>query len=99
MKMKTIEDEDEKTTKFLITGTPGIGKSLFNLYFIKRYLDENNYSAPFGFQRYRGKADIITSNGAIYKGVAHKFYSFRKTFLSFVMVSRSLNLTDPMFLA
>ena len=74
MKMITNEDLKQRKRKFLITGTPGIGKSLFTLYFIKRYLDENNYSAPFGFQRDRGKADIITSSGDIYKEVPSAIY-------------------------
>ena len=76
MKMNKIEDE--KITKFLITGTPGIGKSLFTLYFIKRYLDENNYSAPFGFQRKREKADIVTSKGDLYRGVPEEIYASEK---------------------
>ena len=76
--MITNEDLKQRKRKFLITGTPGIGKSLFTLYFIKRYLDENNYSAPFGFQRDRGKADIITSDGNLFVDVAHKFYRFEK---------------------
>jgi len=78
MKMITNEDLKQRKRKFLITGTPGIGKSLFTLYFIKRYLDENNYSAPFGFQRDRGKADIITSDGNLYVDVADKFYRFEE---------------------
>jgi len=78
MKMNTVEDVKQRRRKFLITGTPGIGKSLFALYFIKRYLDENNYSAPFGFQREKGIANIITSNGNLYVDVPNKFYKFEK---------------------
>ena len=78
MKMNKEEDLDKKRCKFLVTGTPGIGKSLFALYFIKRYLDENNGSAPFGFQRKRDKADIITSEGNLYEGVPSGKYRFEK---------------------
>ena len=37
MMMNNIENVKKRKRKFLITGTPGIGKSLFTLYFIKRY--------------------------------------------------------------
>jgi hypothetical protein len=74
MEMNKAEDIQKRRRRFLVTGTPGIGKSLFALYFIKRYLDENNYSAPFGFQRDRGVADIITSNGDLYKNVPSATY-------------------------
>ena len=78
MKMNKEEDLDKKRRSFLITGTPGIGKSLFALYFIKRYLDENNGSAPFGFQRERRIADINTSEGNLYVGVPSGKYRFEK---------------------
>jgi hypothetical protein len=74
MKMNKAEDITKRRRRFLVTGTPGIGKSLFALYFIKRYLDEYNCSAPFGFQRDRGVADIITSNGDLYKNVPSAIY-------------------------
>ena len=78
MKMNNIEDIDERRCRFLVTGTPGIGKSLFALYFIKRYLDENNCSAPFGFQRDKGIANIVTSNGDLYEGVPSAKYKFEE---------------------
>ena len=78
MEMNNIEDIDERRCRFLVTGTPGIGKSLFALYFIKRYLDENNCSAPFGFQRLSEKADIVTSNGNLYKNVPSAMYENEK---------------------
>ena len=78
MKMNKAEDITKRRRRFLVTGTPGIGKSLFALYFIKRYLDEYNCSAPFGFQRDRGKANIITSSGAIYRGVPKEIYESEK---------------------
>ena len=74
MRMNKEEDVKKRRRRFLVTGTPGIGKSLFALYFIKRYLDENNCSAPFGFQRDRGKANIVTSNGNLYKDVPSAMY-------------------------
>jgi hypothetical protein len=78
MTMHQMKDAVKRRNKFLITGTPGIGKSLFALYFIKRYLDENNYCAPFAFQRNKEKADIITSNGDVYKGVPYDIYRSEK---------------------
>jgi len=78
MTMHQMKDAMKRRHKFLITGTPGIGKSLFALYFIKRYLDENNYCAPFAFQRNKEKADIITSNGDVYKGVPYDIYRSEK---------------------
>ena len=82
MRMNKEEDVKKRRRRFLVTGTPGIGKSLFALYFIKRYLDENNCSAPFGFQRDRGKADIVTSNGNLYRDVPSAMYKSEKN-LSF----------------